>query len=275
MVTLSGFADEISPDFDEQLDVLESEGIRHIELRSAWETNVVKLSDEQRRAIKKAVDGRGFAISSIGSPLGKIKVDDDFAPHVCDCETAIDAAKYFGAPHIRVFSFYVPKDEPVRTHRDEVMRRMGTLVGMAASAGLIMGHENERDIYGEKPAECRDLIDTVASPALRVIFDPANFIQAGVRPYEECWPVLRDDVLYFHIKDARLADGSVTPAGEGDGRIETILREKLATGWEGVLSLEPHLKVAGRAGGFSGPEAFRTASRALKRILEEIGAKWE
>jgi len=275
MVTLSGFGDEISADLVEQMDVMESEGIRHVELRGVWNTGVLRLTDEQRREVKRQIDRRGFRISSIGSGLGKIKIDDDFAPHVRDCEIAIETAKFFGCPYIRVFSFYVPQDAPIRARREDVMRRMRTLTDMAAAEGIVLGHENERHIYGEKPAECRDILDTIASPSLRAIFDPANFIQAGVRPYEEGWPLLKDDVVYFHIKDARLADGGVVPAGEGDGRIRDMLREKLVVeGWEGVLSLEPHLKIAGPAGGYSGPHSFKAAAQALKRILDDLGVAY-
>ena len=274
MVTLSGFGDEISADLTEQMDVMESEGIRHIELRSVWRTGVDTLTDDQLRTVKKEIDRRGFKISSIGSGLGKIGIDDDFDEHVRRCETYIKAAKLFGCDYIRVFSFYVPADQPVRARRDEVMARIGTLTEMAAAEGLIMGHENERGIYGEQPAECRDILDTIDSPHLRAIFDPANFIQAGAKPWEDCWPVLKDDVCYFHIKDAMLEDGKVMPAGQGDGNIPAILADKLSTGWEGLLSLEPHLKIAGPAGGYSGPPAFKTAAQALKGILDDIGADY-
>lgn len=274
MVTLSGFGDEISPDLNEQMDVMESEGIRHIELRAVWNTGVHKLSEEQRQTIKKEIGKRGFKISALGSGLGKIKVDDDFAPHVRDCEILIETAKFFGTRFIRVFSFYVPQDQPIGAHRDEVVRRLRVLTDMAAAEGIILGHENEKHIYGEKPEQCRDLLDTIRSPSFKAVFDPANFIQAGVRPFEQAWPMLRDDVVYFHIKDAKLADGHVTPAGEGDGDIEKIVGEKIGTGWEGFLSLEPHLKIAGPAGGFSGALAFKTAAQALKRVLDKIGTPY-
>ncbi len=274
MVTLSGFGDEIAAELSEQMDVMESEGIRHIELRGAWGTGVNKLSDEQIQRAKSLLDERGFEISAIGSGLGKIGIHDDFEPHLSECRHYIDLAKFFGAQYIRVFSFYIPEDDNSRDHRDEVMRRVRAMVDLAAAEGITMGHENERGIYGEKPAECRDLIDTINSPNFRVIFDPANFIQAGVAPYPDAWNLLKEDLVYFHIKDAMLADGSVKPAGEGDGNIPEILRDKISAGWEGVLSLEPHLKHAGRAGGWSGPEAFVVAAQALKRILDDIGVEY-
>jgi sugar phosphate isomerase/epimerase len=253
---------------------MESEGIHHIELRAVWNTGVHKLSEEQRKAVKREIGERGFRISSLGSGLGKIKIDDDFEPHLHDCEVLIETAKFLETKYIRIFSFYVPQDEPINAHRDEVMRRMKAMTDMAAASGIVLGHENERHIYGEKPEQCRDLLDTINSRSLRAIFDPANFVQAGVKPFEDAWSRLKDDLLYFHIKDAVFSDGHLTPAGEGDGGIREILKEKLATNWEGFLSLEPHLKIAGPAGGFSGPLAFKTAAQALKRVLDEIGTRY-
>jgi 3-dehydroshikimate dehydratase len=275
MVVLSGFGDEISADLDEQMDVMESEGIRHIELRSVWQTGVLGLSDEQLERIKGRLDDRGFRISAIGSGLGKFGILDDFDKQICDCKTAIRMAEFFGCRFIRVFSYYPPEGGSILDHREAVIERLKALAELAAASDIVLGHENERGIYGEQPAQCRDIIHSVGSPNLQTIFDPANFVQSGAKPLEDCWPMLKDDVCYFHVKDAKMADGSVTPAGEGDGGVPEILADKLSTGWEGFLSLEPHLKVAGPAGGFSGPLAFKAAAVALKRILDKIGADYE
>jgi sugar phosphate isomerase/epimerase len=95
-----------------------------------------------------------------------------------------------------------------------------------------------------------------------------------VRP-AEAWPRLADRVAYFHIKDAILGTGQVVPAGEGDGALAETLRDAIRQrGYEGYLSLEPHLAAAGKFSGFSGPDLFKQAVRALKRILNEIGAAY-
>ena len=70
-VTLSGFADEISPDFDEQLAVLAAESISHLELRSVWSTNVADLDDVQLASLRRQLDESGVRVSAIGSPIGK------------------------------------------------------------------------------------------------------------------------------------------------------------------------------------------------------------
>ncbi len=277
MVILSAFADEIARDFSEQLDVMEQEGVRHIELRSAWKTGVLQLTDDQLGAIREEINRRGFKISSIGSGLGKYDINAPFESELEDVEKAIKRAKYFGADRIRVFSYWDRSEGgDILAHRERVMTRMKALAAAAEVGGVTLGHENEKHIYGEKPSECREILDTVASTHLKAIFDPANFIQAGVKPYEEAWPLLKDDVVYFHIKDALMETGKVTPAGEGDGGIPQILKEKLVDeGWEGVLSLEPHLNIPGPDGEKSGPLSFKAAADGLKKVLDDLGVEYE
>jgi sugar phosphate isomerase/epimerase len=82
MFTISAFADEIGPDPQQQIDVLKASGVRHIEFRSIHGTNVLALSDAQIADFKKLLDQNDFKLSAIGSPIGKIKIDDPFEPHL-------------------------------------------------------------------------------------------------------------------------------------------------------------------------------------------------
>ncbi len=270
-MTLSGFADEISPDLDVQLDTLAAEGIRYLELRGIWGKGVLSLSDEEVERAKKMMDARGIGVSAIGSPIGKISIKDDFTTHLVAFRRALDLARYFGAPYIRLFSFFMPHGEDPLQYRDEVMRRMQGLVDAAAGTGIMLLHENEKDIYGMPARRCLDILKTINSPSLRATFDPANFVQAGEHPYDECFPQLRPYIEYMHIKDAIFRDGSNVPAGQGDGQIPQIMRALKESGWIGFLSLEPHLARAEQMGGFTGPERFHVAVEALRKILDENG----
>lgn len=269
-MTLSGFADEISPDLDVQLETLAAEGIRYLELRGIWGKGVLSLSDEELARAKQAMDARGIGVSAIGSPIGKIGIKDDFAAHLVAFRRALEVARYMGAPYIRLFSFFMPHGEDPLRYRDEVMQRMRALVEAAAGSGIMLLHENEKDIYGMPADRCVDILRTVNSPQLRATFDPANFVQAGEHPYDECFPKLRPYIQYMHIKDALLKDGSNVPAGEGDGQIPQIMRALHESGWTGFLSLEPHLVRAERMGGFTGPERFHVAAEALRKILNAL-----
>lgn len=271
MVKLSGFADEISPELDVQLDTLDSLGIKFLELRGVWDKNVLALSDEELDRVKAELDRHSIGISAIGSPVGKAPIDNDFEEYKQVVQRAIDVAKRLNCPYIRMFSFYC-RDR--QADRAEVMRRMQAMVDMAAAQGVMMLHENEKGIYGETAVQCADLHKTVKGDAFRATFDPANFVQAGVRPFDEAFPLLKPYIEYFHIKDALMADGHVVPAGEGDGQVRELMAAARAMGYDGFLSLEPHLKVAGHSSGFTGPELFATAVKALRKILDEMDIRY-
>lgn len=274
MITLTGFADEISADLKEQLDCLQSEGIRYLEFRGVWNKNVLDLTDEELAQVKEMLDERGVQISAIGSPIGKIKITDPFEPHIEKFHRAVQAAKYFGTRYIRIFSFFIPENEDPSVYRDEVMRRLKELVKIAEEADVILLHENEKEIYGDNTERCLDILTTCSSSHLLAAFDPANFVQCGVKPFDQAYGPLRPHVEYVHIKDALFADGSVTVAGQGDGQVPEVLAALKESGYTGFMSLEPHLQAAGTFQGFSGPDLFKEATGGLKKLLSDLNWSW-
>lgn len=270
---LTGFADEISQDLEAQLDVLESEGICHLELRSVWGKNVLKLSREEAVKVKKRLAERCFRVSAIGSPIGKINITGDFEPHFIEAQYAVEMAQLFETRYIRIFSFYIPRGE-AENYRAEVLRRMERLVRLAESEGIVLLHENESHIYGDSSERCLDIMQAVSSENLRAILDPANYVQCKVKPVKEAYPRLNQYLAYIHIKDAKWETGAVVPAGEGDGEVPQLIWELERRGYEGFLSLEPHLKAEGRLEGLTKPELFVVASQALKGLLAEQNIPW-
>ena len=271
MWTLSGFADEISSDLDEQVALITSLGLRYVELRSAWETNVLDLDDDQLRRAKATLDGAGLRVSSIGSPIGKIAITADNGPHLDRMRHAADVAHLFGAPYIRVFSYFIPAGADADDYRDEVIARVSDLTAIAADARVTLIHENEKEIFGDVPRRCLDIVEAVNSPALALTWDNANFVQCGVRPFTEGFHLLAPHVVYLQVKDALAADSTVVPAGAGDGEFRETVRAFAARGFDGFASLEPHLGFGDSFGGFSGPENWTRAHQAFTSILEEEG----
>ncbi|MFN8511913.1 MAG: sugar phosphate isomerase/epimerase family protein [Thermomicrobiales bacterium] len=273
--TLTGFADEISPELEVQLDTLAAEGMRFLELRGVWGKNVLKLDDAEIARVKGALRERGVGVSSIGSPIGKIGIGDDFAPHLADFRRALAVAAELEAPFIRIFSFFMPEGEDPASHREAVLDRLGQIVRAAEGSGVMLLHENEKEIYGDTPERCLDLLRSIDSPIFRAAWDPANFVQCGVRPHQEGYADLRPYIAYVHVKDSILATRQVVPAGEGDGELRETIAALRASGFDGFFSLEPHLQAGGKFGGFSGPDLFRTAAQAFKGVLGEQGIAWE
>ena len=273
-VVLSGFADEISPDLNEQLAVLAAESLSHLELRSVWSTNVADLDDAQLTLFRRQLEESGVQVSAIGSPIGKIDIDAPFEPELARLRRVADIADQLGTNLVRVFSFFMPDGHDPRPYRSRVIDRMHALAELAEEQGLVLAHENEKHIYGDRPERCADIIASVGSPALRATFDAANFVQCGVRPHADAYELLRPYLEYVQIKDALTATGDVVPAGQGDGQVRETLAALRDSGFQGYLSLEPHLAASARFGGFSGPAGFRLACRALKDLLAGLSVPW-
>lgn len=290
-IVLTGFADEIDPFLDRQMAVLEKLHMNHIEMRGVDGRNLVEYSEAEAGEIKKRLESRGFSLSAIGSPLGKIRITDDFTAHMELFKHTVQIAHIMGTPNIRMFSFYGPaekdacgeKADPQKAWtcgwREEVMERLGQFADYAAANDAVLLHENEKGIYGEMAEGCLDILKQFAGEHFKAVFDFANFVQAG-QDTLEAYELLKPYIAYIHVKDALLRDGSVVPAGQGDGNVAEILGRLKADGYSGYLSLEPHLtdftgfsslEKDGRLGGrLSGEEAFTLAHDALAGILEKL-----
>ncbi len=269
MFKLSAFADEISPDLDEQIRVCRENGVTHFELRGVNKINVLDLDRPLREEIRRKLRDSGLGVVAIGSPIGKVKIDEPWEKHFDRFKTAVELAEFFAAPLMRIFSYYAPTGGDITKHRDEVIRRMRAKVDyLQAHANVTLVHENEREIYGDTGKRCLDLMTTINSPRLRSAFDFANFVQCGEKPLDN-WPALKPYSVHIHVKDAKLADGKVMPAGQGDGQLEPILTDLHRSGYDGFLSLEPHLAHHGQYSGFSGPQLFKVAADALKELCRK------
>jgi sugar phosphate isomerase/epimerase len=275
--TISAFGDEIAADPAQQLDVLRELRVGFLELRGAWGTNVLHMDDAQVATIRRLCAERNMAVSCIGSPIGKSPLTDPIEKEAMNLRRIFQIAEVVGTHYIRVFSFY-PPDTSTNAEYDqyvgEAASRLAHLAAIAQREGFTLLLENEKEIVGDTLARCHALVSGVDSPHLRFLWDPANFVQVSeARPTDEGWSLLGVYVSYVHIKDAVLDDGSIRPAGEGDGQVDALLRQLRDAGYQGVLALEPHLDVAGHSGGFSGADGMRRAVRALRGLMAEAGCE--
>lgn len=273
MPTISAFADEISQDPQAQMDTLDANGIKFIELRGALGLNVMKFSKDQAADIKRQFADRGFGVSCIASPIGKVRIDEDYRKHFDDFKQAVDLAEFFGARYIRIFSYYPPEGRDVGDYRGEVVKRLAEKVDYIARRDVTLVLENESNLFGAFPERCAYLHSAIPSKKLVMAFDPANFVNMNVQHvYQTCWLPLRQYVGYFHIKDFRYGEKErAVPAGQGDGNIPEMLRDAAADGYDGFLALEPHLGKAEHSTGQTGPELFKLAANALKQICANVG----
>ena len=272
---LSAFADEASQKIDEQISALVRNGIPYLELRGVDGKNVKDVTPAEARELKKKLDNGGVSVWSMGSPIGKIRLDGNMTGHIEDFKRILECADILGAKRIRMFSFYPVPDDSADVTKKKALEAVSALLDQTPDS-IILCHENEKDIFGENPENCLTIHKTF--PKIRAVFDPANYVQCGVDTLK-AWELLKEYVDYLHIKDA-LSDGSVVPAGEGLGNVPYIVRDYLRGGGE-VMTLEPHLnhfvgldalengvslKTSGKRYS-SNDESFDAAADALKNIL--------
>jgi sugar phosphate isomerase/epimerase len=272
MITISAFADEISPDLNVQMDACEANGVRCIDVRGIDGINVSKMTLAQAGEYAARLRDRGFRVPCIGSPLGKIRMDEDFAAHLELLKHCAEVGAAFGTPRIRVFSFYPPAGRKIAEFRAQVMERMAAMAGAAAECGVTLYHENEKAIYGARPDGVKDIFAVVGHERLKGVFDPANFVEEGVRPYDDGWTKgLAELTDYMHIKDVVHGQSTCVPAGMGQGQLREIFADLKRRGYSGYMTLEPHMSKAGKFSGFTGPELFKAAADALKGLCDEAG----
>ena len=141
MIRLSGFGDEIGPDIEEQMKVLAGEKISHIELRGVGGKNILDLTDEELEDTELKMIDRGFEASAVGSPIGKIRIDEDFDAHLDRFKRAVEVAKLFETPYVRIFSYYPPEGGDIRQHRGEALRCPRQLLGPSIEKSCHLGHK--------------------------------------------------------------------------------------------------------------------------------------
>ena len=273
---ISGFADEIAVDMDTQIALLKELGIEWVEFRSGDGKGVADYSLEEAKDLRRKLDENGIRVSALGSPIGKIGIEEDFAPHLKLLEHLTELAEVLGTSYIRMFSFFIPEGKDPADYRDEVFGRTKAMVEMAKEKGVVLLHENEKGIYGDVAQRCLDLMRNFYGEHYRCTFDFANFVQCG-QDVLAAYEMLKPYITYVHVKDAVMETGEVTPAGEGDGQVAEILRRLDGEGYKGLLSLEPHLvdfaglknleKDAKERKRSDGEQAFSQAYHALRKIL--------
>lgn len=279
-IQLFAFADEACPNMVGQIAAMKRNGLNGLEIRGVDGENVSKISLAKAAQVRTMLEDNGLRTWSVGSPIGKIKMTDDFDAHLDVFRHTLDVARELGAENLRLFSFFIPKGEDPAPYADDVMYRLSRFIEVADGSGIVLCHENEKGIYGDVADRCLQIHK--AFPQLKAIFDPANFVQSGDDTLRG-WEMLKDYVRYLHIKDA-LDDGSVVPSGKGSGNVPFIVKDYVARGGCS-MTLEPHLKVfeglkdleedgnTSVVGKFAYPSAnaaFDAACNALKEILAEV-----
>ncbi len=237
---LSAFADEFSDDFSEQLQVLKNNDFSYIELRHANGKNVSEFTRGEVSELRKRLSDSGIRVSSIGSPIGKVRLDENLKAHFETAERVFETAEFLGAKYVRIFSFYSAEGRKIEERKSEVFAALEQIVKISEKYHVTICHENEAKIYGESPERCAE-IAAYFGGKIRSVFDMGNFVLDGFDPFA-AYRLLLPYIEYFHIKDALFA-GAVVPAGKGEAQIRRILNDfKAQAKKDTFITLEPHLQ---------------------------------
>ncbi|MDD3278904.1 MAG: TIM barrel protein [Lachnospiraceae bacterium] len=289
-IKISGFADEISEDFEKQLQTVTALGMHAISLRSAYGKSIADYTvNEVEERLLPCLQEYAVEVSSIGSPIGKVDLCDDegFQRQKEQLDELCRIAKLLNCRYIRVFSFFLPEEESPESYSGNVVEKLSEFVRIAEAQEVILLHENEKGIFGDTGARCSFLLESIKSPNLAVAFDFANFVQCGEDP-EICWSLLQPYIKYIHIKDALYESGVNVVCGTGDGKVAVLLKQALYDeNYQGFLTLEPHLvqfdalkslergkaEVIAKNTAKNGEEGYCMQYQGLQKILEEIEPK--
>lgn len=240
---ISGFSDEIDANLDKQLQSLNKLNLAYLSIRGIDDKNIadfdlISFNDY----IKPKLDKYKISISSLGSPIGKIEVDDEssFYNQKKILENLCQICNENGIKYIRIFSFYIPKGKNHDSYKDIVISKLRQFIDIANKYNVMLIHENEKGIYGDTPDRCKILAENLFSKNFGLIFDFANYVQVGVNTID-AYKKLKEYLVYIHIKDAKYDNLQNVVAGTGDGNIEKILKDLFENGYNGFLTLEPHL----------------------------------
>lgn len=272
VIKLSAFSDESANDLHGQIAGLKRNRIFYTELRNIDGKNVADLTLSEAKNYRNRFADEGISLWAIGSPLGKVSVDIDMDQYIDTVKHVCELANVFGTKNVRVFSFYNAYDKPTR-----VFDNLNRMVEVAKEYGVLLCHENEKEIYGDTAERVSEIIKNVNG--LKYVYDPANYIQTG-QSADKTLNLFHAGSYYFHIKDVIAETGELVPAGYGSGKIKELI-EKISE--DKVLSVEPHLAVFEGYGTIdhsimkhkfiykSNIEAFDTAVTALKELLKGAG----
>lgn len=313
-VILSAFADEaaVHKTALEQFAALAALGLQYYTLRhvdvGGGVKNVMQLTKGEIAKLRHLEDEFGMNVSSIGSPLGKVKLRESsgglggkyipFKKYLeNDVVRACELAHAFETKLIRGFSFYPPAGEDPLDHVEQAADQVAQIVEMCHRSDLTFGLEVEANLVGSTGELVAEIHKRVSHPAMVTIFDGGNLVCQGLSTVEcfQQYLALKPSLGWFHVKDycgegierGKQIDEEklkhYVPVDRGDSGYDLILRDfkealpklerKLKKrGVPGVfVDLEPHVKGGGQFGGFSGPDGLGVALRAFCRVLDYVG----
>ncbi len=275
MVTLSAFSDEISHDLETQIKFLQSQKISAMEIRFIDGKNIVNQPLSSVAEYKKMLDEAGIEISAVGSPIGKIRLDESFEQHLDLFKQTIEVATILGTGNIRIFSYYAGEGQNIDECLDVVVERMHKKIALLLGSNLKLMHENETGIFGHSADNCARMADQLDSAYFALAYDPANFVwgEGITENMKVCWPKMQAYVQHIHIKDWSVGNILGDIPGKGQGQIPELIQKLVEIKYNGYMTMEPHLNKGGQFGGETTPSQFTEAIVSIRHLAGKYQLK--
>lgn len=273
---LSGIADEAGQDIQTQIRAHQELGWRFIEPRMVSGVQFTDLPDNQFAATCAALAAAKIKVSSFASGIANwaCKITDPLEKATATLTRASRRMQPLGTKFIRVMSY--PNDglsEP--EWHAEVVRRFRILAKMAEDAGIVLAVENCDGWASQSPANYRQFFETINSPAVKAVYDTGNAASHGHTNTWEWYQAAKPHIAYIHIKAHTGPGGTHVWPDAGASLVRETLVDLLATGYQGFVSIEPHIQsVIHEAKGISNEEAayqsYVEYGRRLMKLMEHF-----
>ena len=264
-------AEEIGNDFERVIASARSMGIEEIELGSLWGQRIDDISFGRLVAARDILRDHGMRVRMVATEVFKtvflgnadadeMSLDPHYRKHMALLRTCVEAAVFFGAPMVRVFSFRregmvavgnpSPRMPGGGTFPDEMVTRVAAglapAVREAEAAGLVVALENVRSCWCDSGRNTRRVLDKIDSESMRAIWDPANAYACGEEDAVEAgYAAIKSSVAHVHLKDVVVKNTETgltrwERIGDGDTDLGAQLRALRDDSFDGCISLETH-----------------------------------
>jgi len=242
----TGISDEAGQPIETQIKAHRELGWKYLEVREVDKENLTLMSDEKFEEVYRKVSESGMKVSCFGGAVGNwaTKISGDFKKDFDEVKRAIPRMKKFATKYLRVMSWPNDKDNPWSDEDwgKEAIKRSKELSKLAEDAGIVLVHENCSG-WAAKTDKMLRIYREVNSPAFRLMFDTGNVVAYKDGDSFENYMKLKPYIEYVHIKDYTTVDGKLaaTYPGEGEGKVKEVMADLKSSGYEGFVSIEPHM----------------------------------
>ena len=260
---LTGIADEAGAHVDAQIAATKELGWKHIEARFVEvdgfdKGSIHEIPEEAFLKAAAAFAEAGIEICGVGSTIGNWahSIEDPFEITEGEIGRCIERMGKLGSKIVRIMSYAILEDGKEEDREDQLfderIRRTGEIITRFEDAGIMPVHENCMNYGGMSVAHALQMQERI--PSMKWVFDTGNPVfnadRSKPRPYprQDAWEfyqALKPHITHVHIKDGLWDDAAgdceYTMPGDGDGQVARILSDLATDGYDGFVSIEPHL----------------------------------